>query len=382
MKRIDIRIGLLYLVLALYAFLLNTIIKVYFSKLTTTVINPLFWLILLMIIHFFKIKSKEKIYNRINKLQTLFIIITIYLIIYFLMGLYIGYGKNPLYSNILLFFKNIWYFIVPIIGQEYIRNTLLRNVRDNKIFIIITIILFIFVDNDVYSLINKSSTNILLFKNVFSILIPVIVSNILFTYLTLTTGFLGTILYRLPLEIINISLPILPNTDWFYKSIVGIILPFIVFIFIKKINDKKIEKVRTIHKKNYIVNYLIMLAVLGMFILFIGGFFKYKPVSIMSNSMHPLIKRGDIVVIEKIKDKNILKEGDIIAYVLNNSTVVHRIHFVEKHNDGNTIYITKGDNNDSVDNLKVKNDQIEGIARFFIPKLGYPSVWLNEYLKS
>lgn len=382
MKKIDIRIGLLYLILAIYTFLFNAVIKVYFNDLTIKVINPLFWLILLIIIYFINTKSKEKIYDQINKLQTIFIIITIYLIIYFLTGLYIGYGKNPLYLNLLLFLKNIWYFIIPIIGQEYIRNTLLKNVRDNKIFIIITIIIFIFIDIDVYSLINKSSNNIMIFKNLFSILIPVIVSNILFTYLSLTTGFLGTLLYRLPLGIINISLPILPNTNWFYNSLSGIILPFIVFIFIKKINDKKIRRVRTLHKKKYIVNYLIMIATLIIFTLFIGGFFKYKPVSIMSNSMYPLIKKGDIVMIEKITDKNILKEGDIVAYILNNSIIVHRIYFVEKHNNGNTLYIMKGDNNDTVDNLKVKNDQIEGIIRFFIPKLGYPSVWLNEYLKS
>lgn len=382
MKKIDIRIGLLYLILAIYIFLLGAVFKVYFNELTTKVINPLFWLTLLIIVYLIKIKSKQKIYNRINKLQTIFIIITIYLIIYFLIGLYAGYGKNPLYLNLLLFFKNIWYFIVPIIGQEYIRNILLRNVKDNKIFIIITIIIFIFIDIDVYSLINKSSTNILVFKNISSILLPVIVSNILFTYLILTTGFLGTILYRLPLEIINISLPILPNVNWFYDSLVGIILPFIVFIFIKTINDKKIERRRAIRKNNYIINYLIMIVILIIFILFISGFFKYKPISIMSNSMYPLIKKGDIVVIEKITDKIILKEGDIVAYILNNSIIVHRIHFVEKHNNGNIVYITKGDNNNSVDKLKIKKDQIKGIVKFFIPKLGYPSVWLNEYLRS
>ena len=44
-------------------------------------------------------------------------------------------------------------------------------------------------------------------------------------------------------------------------------------------------------------------------------------------------------------------------------------------------FTTKGDNLKSNDPLKVKEEQIIGIIKFTIPKLGYPSVWLYELLK-
>ena len=51
----------------------------------------------------------------------------------------------------------------------------------------------------------------------------------------------------------------------------------------------------------------------------------------------------------------------------------------EKHNN-EILYITKGDNNNMADKEKVKPSQINGVIRFKIPKLGYPSVWLSEFL--
>ena len=52
---------------------------------------------------------------------------------------------------------------------------------------------------------------------------------------------------------------------------------------------------------------------------------------------------------------------------------------IEIIND-NKLYTTKGDNNDEIDKKKVTSDQIIGKAIVRIPKIGYPSVWLNEAL--
>ena len=98
--------------------------------------------------------------------------------------------------------------------------------------------------------------------------------------------------------------------------------------------------------------------------------------------MHPVYDRGDIVIVEKTSKYllNNLKKYDIIDYILDGTIVAHRIIFIEKHNDGTKLYITKGDNNNVADNKKVNTNQILGKVVFRIPKIGYPSVWLNDFL--
>lgn len=377
MKRIDIKIGLIYLVLAIYIIFINTIVSTYLIEYKVKLIIPLFWLILLIIV--FRLKIKQKIYNRRLKYQTIFILVTCYLIIYFLSGLITGYGKNPLYLDLNLFIKNIWYFIIPIICEEYIRNIMLDSNRDNKVFIYITMILFILIDIDLYQTISSIDNNIILFKMIFSIMIPVIVKNILYTYLSLNVGYIGVLIIRILLELTNISLPILPNLNWFYLTLLELFLFFIVFILIKNINDNKRKKLRI--KKKFNIKYIVFVFIFISLFLFINGNLKYKPVSIISNSMYPIIKRGDVVIVEQKIIENDIKTGDIIAFNSSDTLVVHRIYFIEKHNDGNDLYITKGDNNNLVDNVKIHFNDIKGIVKARIPKIGYPSVWLNDFFK-
>lgn len=375
-KKIDIRVGLIYLLIALFIICLNTFIDIYFFEYKIKLIIPSFWLILLLITY--KLKIKQKVYNRKLKYQTIFILVTFYLILYFLLGLIVGYGKNPLYLDLVLFIKNIWYFIIPIICQEYIRNIMLDSNRDNKVFIYIAMILFILIDIDLYNNISSINNNTILFKIIFSIILPTIVENILYTYLSLNAGYISVLILRVLLKLINIALPILPNLNWFYITLMNLFLFFIIFISIKNINDKKIKQIRI--KKKYNIKYIVFILIFFNLFLFINGNFKYKPISIISNSMYPIIKRGDIVVIDQKNIKNRLRIGDIIAFNSNNSLVIHRIYFIEKHNDGNDLYITKGDNNNTVDSIKIHSTDIKGIVQMKIPKIGYPSVWLNEYL--
>ena len=118
----------------------------------------------------------------------------------------------------------------------------------------------------------------------------------------------------------------------------------------------------------------------SILILFVLGVFKYVPIGVMSNSMENIFVRGDIVVYEKINDIDILKEQDIICYQLDNIKVMHRIVKINEYN-GKKFFVTKGDNLTTNDPLRVSEEQIIGRIKFVLPKIGYPSVWLYEYLK-
>ena len=104
-------------------------------------------------------------------------------------------------------------------------------------------------------------------------------------------------------------------------------------------------------------------------VLFMLGFFKYRPIAILSNSMNPIFKRGDIVIYKDSKD---IIPGNIIAFQYENQIIVHRVININEY------YITKGDANNFIDHIKVKKEDILGIYQFSIKYLGYPSIWLNE----
>ena len=93
--------------------------------------------------------------------------------------------------------------------------------------------------------------------------------------------------------------------------------------------------------------------------------------------MKPVFKRGDLVIYRKVNHKNSVKKNDIIAFEKNNEIIIHRVYQIVKNN-GKIYYITKGDNNGSVDTGKISKKDVLGKKVFSIPYIGYPSVLIND----
>lgn len=123
---------------------------------------------------------------------------------------------------------------------------------------------------------------------------------------------------------------------------------------------------------------------------------------VISGSMEPAFQRGDILFLYNRKQKNeelnleIQNVGDIVVYNLDNREIpiVHRvIHEYEipaekKKNkyQAKQYLLTKGDNNNIHDvslygrgkkYLNTSRD-ILGTVKFYIPQLGYLTIWINE----
>ncbi len=103
----------------------------------------------------------------------------------------------------------------------------------------------------------------------------------------------------------------------------------------------------------------------GIFlILYVCGIVPYV---VLSGSMEPTIETGSLCFINKYADIEDIKEKDIIAFKMNNGTLVtHRV--VEITDSG---IVTKGDNNEDADSNKVKKENFVGKNLFWIPKVGY-----------
>lgn len=94
--------------------------------------------------------------------------------------------------------------------------------------------------------------------------------------------------------------------------------------------------------------------------------------TILTQSMYPSIKAGDIIITYK-NDNNIYNSGDVITFISNENggiTITHRVDEVFKVNDEYS-YKTKGDNNNTADREIVKSDDVLGKVIFKIPKAGY-----------
>ena len=98
------------------------------------------------------------------------------------------------------------------------------------------------------------------------------------------------------------------------------------------------------------------------------SFLGIKTYVIISGSMEPNINIGDLVVAKKIKGE--LQVGDVISYRKGHSVITHRISQKTEDENGEKIYKTKGDNNNTEDSEEIRKEDIEGKVIKVIPKIG------------
>ncbi len=105
---------------------------------------------------------------------------------------------------------------------------------------------------------------------------------------------------------------------------------------------------------------------------------KFEPFvslyTIVSGSMEPNIKVGDVIVSKKVKSPTEIKVGDVITFTSTSSIsrgmiVTHRVVEVYKNENGYS-YKTKGDNNLSPDTAPAEYNNVLGKVILRVPKLG------------
>ena len=128
--------------------------------------------------------------------------------------------------------------------------------------------------------------------------------------------------------------------------------------------------------KNLIFGILYILIIIYLLI-FVPYLWGHKPLVVISGSMEPTLKVGGILYYEKI-DLDDFNKDDILVYKTKNHIISHRI--VEIIDDG---FITKGDANNSIDSILVKEEQVLGKGTdWSIPYLGYYAdfIYTHKYL--
>ena len=136
---------------------------------------------------------------------------------------------------------------------------------------------------------------------------------------------------------------------------------------------------------NYIRNIGMGILIILVIFSLVGKFKKsdyilnFAPMKVLSGSMEPKLKVGDLIIAKKIDPSNI-KEGDVVTYKMNNTVnVTHRV--VEVLNNNNNIsFKTKGDANNIEDSDLVLGEDLVGKLTLRIPRFGYFIDWLTTPL--
>lgn len=369
-KRLAIFQVILFLIFILNSFISN-ILSEY---------NTILFLILAMIIFkFFLGFEKDRHRNTKDIIFDVIIFLIVFFIVYYILGVFIGFAKTDNYYTYVGLKSFIIPTIVTIILKEILRYNMLKKSEESKLFIIITTALFIFLDvtNPIYY--NRLSSGYDILILVALTVLPAISTNILCSYIALKTGYKPSILYLLVIDLYQYLIPIIPNPSEYIASIIQLIVPVILFYRLymgfKKAKDEDLE--RSYNKKDSWI-LIIPILVIIISVYFTSGSFHYHAVAIATGSMHPTIKKGDVVIIEKVEDNyGSIEEGTVLAFEYNKVLIIHRvIRRVEAN--GEYFFYTKGDYNASEDGYPVTEDMVKGVVQVKIPYLGLPTVWLKE----
>lgn len=348
---------------------------------------PTHYRILNLVIWFIIFLFARKVSNQHNRfkgqseeMKTIFIIVFIYLIVYYLSGLIFGYSQS-IYSHTLKgILYNILLFVVVILFQEYTRSRLINNTRSSFLYFLITL-MFIVLGFNYNNFSDNFSTAENAFKFISSQIYPAIIRGILCSYLVRIGSYKLSLMFILPLTLVEYLTPVFPNIDWFITVAFESILVILIYYFVSyehSINTERYtrQEIRYSNPKTVLPGIIFVV----IFAFFVAGLLPIKPVAILSNSMKPYFKRGDVVLVTKVKKENLknICVGDVVEYKIDGKTVVHRVSSIVEGSGNEIYFITKGDANDLPDSNPVTEDQIIGIAKNYIPYIGYPSVIFSE----
>ena len=340
-------------------------------------IEMFIWFILSLIIFIKNGFPKDNKYFKKLGIRYAIIYCLIYLIIIYCLGLFTGFSRTIYSHTIKNLFNNIFPILIMVTSREIIRYIICRKSNDNILSLVaITAIFSIY---DIIQVLGYYTLNSA--EQIFIFFCLEICSTIakqsLFTYITCKISLVPTIILSLVLELFIFIVPIFPNLGNYINSVLGILLPYFLYIKMRtmvKYSDKK--EIKNNNGKIFLM--FIILIIIIIFIL-ISGIGKYKMIAIGSNSMNPIYYRGDAVIYEKINASNIKKE-DILVFNSNGKIITHRVVDIIKM--GNKVYFqTKGDNNNSEDIELVKENLIYGRVKYIVKYIGYPTIIIQEKLK-
>lgn len=313
-----------------------------------------------------------------EKYETIFIVLAGILPSY-IMGFITGFGLNVLTITPTQFIVNVLYFLGYYALLELLRYNIVEYIKDlNLLHVVFISLLIVILEVPFSKLLVFYPPYILEFISLISI-------SIVYTIIASRYSFNQLLVMRLLTIFMTKLFPILPDMQWYIDiqitlltSVIQLSILYLIFRYpvmnkrsFRSINVGKIVSKRVKLISNLSKALIIILVLLFSTSLFLG----YKFLVISSSSMTPTLKVGDLVITGRSYDAS---EGDIIAFMLRDKIVVHRIVKIDT-SSSKIIYYTKGDALDTMDPWSLNKENILGKVIFVAPYIGMPMIYMMGF---
>lgn len=327
--------------------------------------------------------EKENFRNKKDVLLNIIICLLIYYFVTYFLGLFTGFIRTSYSLSFINIIKNIFPVILLIVVSELLRYELFTKSKGNIPCFAIGYVVFVLIDVNLSVHMYDVTSYLGLTKMICLVVFPSVTKNILLIYLTQKVGCSNAIVYRLLTDLSTYLLPIFPDFGEYINVLLKTVLPAAIMARLNNMfNYYELRKIKSSkYNRRKLIIYTFITIALFVIVTLTSGLFTYQALTIGSGSMSPKIEKGDIVILKKVKKSELktINKGDVLVYNHDDKIIVHRVVEILNAN-GQTSFITKGDNNDTKDSWVIKEDEVIGTVKLKIKYLGMPTVALNELL--
>ncbi|MCL1929863.1 signal peptidase I [Candidatus Saccharibacteria bacterium] len=322
-----------------------------------------------------KKSSSGRSATQIVLIYTLFFLLLIYVL-----GLVTGFLRNAYSLEPLAILKNTLPVIGIVVMQELLRYSLVKRIGSSlRLFTILVVsfsIMSIAVGLSSYSL----GLPLAVFEFVGRLVLGSLAVNLMLTFVSWKSDFRPAIVYALIMSLYPMLIPIIPDLGAFIYSVLAIVLPMLLFMRFNELFETRRALPARYSRAGEWIAAAPILIVLGTVVILVSGIFRYWAMAVGSSSMSPNLNMGDAAIIDQnYGDASQIEPGSILAFRHDGQIIVHRVTDVKNLRNGCQIQ-TQGDANAKEDAWTVSEDDIVGVVRWYVPFIGWPTVWITQAL--
>ena len=341
---------------------------------------------LFIIRHLIKKRGIKSIYDR-QVLLLMLLFALIYLGVLYALGLHYGFVKSKYLFSIGNIIKIIIPTIIIVVSSEIIREILINQASVLKIkghkfnlSLILIYLSMVLVDYNIYANIYNLNKLDDFLTAIGFVLFSSMANNLLFNYISKRFGAKPVILFRLITVLYVYLIPYQPDVYLFLRTFLRILYPFIIYLIFEQTYAKSNLAIAYKDKRSSILWTAFIFVIITSMIMLISCQFKYGIMVVGSESMAGTINKGDAIIFEQYTKNSKIKKGQVVVFYYSNMSTIHRVAEIKNIN-GETRYFTKGDANADFDSGYRTADDINGLVKFKIKYIGWPTLWLRSLFK-
>ena len=321
---------------------------------------------------------KKRVIPSIHKHQVLWLIAVmtvVYLMLYYVSGIKFGFNSNLYALNVKFILSRALPTAVIIYFSEVYRHVM--RAQEDKRADVLAYCVCILADMIACATASVAISSFDHFMDlVAATMLPAVISNLLYQYLTPRYGKWSNIIFRAGTTLYIYLIPFIPAVADSLYCFIKMVIPAGIYLFIDAMYEKKRRYALAKKSKLTVPITVLAIAVMLSTVMLISNQFRYGLLVIVTDSMTGELNRGDAAIYE-VYDDQLIEEGQVIVFKRNSSLIVHRVDDIQIIN-GRKRYYTKGDANDGQDADFRYDSDIVGIVNHKIPYIGFPTILMRS----